>query len=379
MHEPVVVFSGGGTGGHLYPALALADAVQELRPEIRPFFVGAERGIESRILPERGLAHLLLPVVGLSRGGGVANVRAVPRLGLSLLDVAQRFQALRPEAVVVTGGYASGPAGIAAGAMGIPLVVQEQNSYPGRTTRLLSRWARQIHVAFPEALALLPTRGRQRARVSGNPVRPPLTLPAAEARQAFGLDPEGLVLLVTGGSQGSLAVNRAMSQAVEAVVGGTLPRPAGLHVLWVTGPSHFDGVDATLAGLGRPEWIRAIPYAEDMPRAMASANLAVSRAGAMTTAELLNQGLPAILVPLPTAAADHQRHNALSLEEAGAALLAPESGLDGESLWGHVRRLCADDELRRQMRRAALERARPEAAATIAQDIVGLLPDRGKA
>jgi UDP-N-acetylglucosamine--N-acetylmuramyl-(pentapeptide) pyrophosphoryl-undecaprenol N-acetylglucosamine transferase len=377
VHEParvVVVFSGGGTGGHLYPALALADALVALRPDVRPFFVGAARGVEAHILPERGVEHALLPVRGFARGAGLGGLRALPALGSSLLRVAELVQELRPEAVVVTGGYAGGPAGIVAGVRGIPLVLQEQNAVPGVTTRLLSRWARQVHVAFPEAADRLPAGVRGRVRVSGNPVRPAAVVAPAAARARFGLGPLGCVVLVVGGSQGSLALNRTVTEAVRGVVEGELDRPADLQLLWSTGPGHHGSVSAELAGLGTSPWVHALPYIEDMPAALAASDLAVSRAGAMATAELLGHGLPAVLVPLPTAAADHQTRNAEALAGAGAAIVAPEAGLDGATLWAHVVRIASDAGLRARMADSARARARPDAATRIAEAIASLLP-----
>lgn len=381
MHEPartVVVFSGGGTGGHLYPALALAEALVALRPDVRPFFVGAARGVEASILPERRAEHVLLPVQGFQRGGGLRGLRALPALAVSVVRTARLFRRLRPEAVVVTGGYAGGPAGMVAGALRIPLVLQEQNAVPGVTTRMLSRWARRIHVAFPEAVALLPSRARQRTVVTGNPVRPASSVARDEARTAFGLPQDGPVVLVVGGSQGSIALNRLVLDAVRGVVRGDLTRPEGLTVLWSTGPRHHADVQDALASAGSPGWVRAVPYIQDMPTALAAADLAVSRAGAMATAELLNQGLPAILVPLPTAAADHQSMNAEALAHAGAAVVAREEGLTGAGLWAHVVDLAAGDSLRVRMGAAALQRARPTAATEIAADIAALLPGSGR-
>lgn len=379
MHDAprtLVVFSGGGTGGHLYPALALADALVRVRPDVRPFFIGASRGVEADILPRRRAEHALLPVEGFPRGGGLAGLRALPRLGVSLLRVADLFQALRPEAVVVTGGYAGGPAGMVAGLQRIPLVLQEQNAVPGVTTRLLSLWARRVHVAFPEAVAHMPALARKRAVVSGNPVRPAATVDQSRARAVFGLPTGGLILLVVGGSQGSAALNRTVLDALLRVHRGELSRPEGLSLLWSTGPRHHADVAAGLAAAGAPEWVKAVPYIHDMDQALAAADVAVSRSGAMATAELLNQGLPAILVPLPTAAADHQARNAEALAAAGAAVMAPEEGLTGGALWAHVERLTADDHLRARMGRAALERACPQAASDIAEDIARLLPRR---
>ncbi|MEQ8330457.1 MAG: undecaprenyldiphospho-muramoylpentapeptide beta-N-acetylglucosaminyltransferase [Longimicrobiales bacterium] len=374
MHErPVVVFSGGGTGGHLYPALALADAVRRERPEVRAVFVGALRGVEARILPARGEEHHLLPVEGLSRrtlGGAIHTGRALLR---SLARIDGLFRTLRPEAVVVTGGYAGGPAGIMAGFMGIPLVLQEQNAFPGKTTRLLSLWARRVHTAFPDAAAHLPRTARKRTAVSGNPVRPPSGLPPVEARRVLGLDPTGPVLLVMGGSQGSYALNQVVSQALASVARGESTRPEGLQVYWSTGPAHFDHVTAALAAAGRPAWVHARAYIDDMATALAAADFALSRGGAMTTAELLLEGVPSILVPLPTAAADHQSHNARALEKAGAAVVAPEADLTGASLWDHIQALAVDGDLRRRMSAAARAQSRPDAAGTIARDVLRVI------
>jgi UDP-N-acetylglucosamine--N-acetylmuramyl-(pentapeptide) pyrophosphoryl-undecaprenol N-acetylglucosamine transferase len=369
----VVVFSGGGTGGHLYPALALAEALVGIRPEVRPFFIGAARGVEARILPARGLEHALLPVEGFHRGTGLRSLRALPRLGRSLLHVGDLFQRLRPEAVVVTGGYAGGPAGIAAGIGRIPLVIQEQNAVPGVTIRLLSRWARQVHLAFPEASRLLPGAARSKVNVSGNPVRAPSTLPKDDARRSFGLPPEGIVALVTGGSQGAAALNRTVLDALGGVASGHLNRAPTLRLLWSTGPRHHEDVNRTLATLGSPDWVHAYPYIDDMPAALAAADVAVSRAGAMTTAELMNNGLPAVLVPLPTAAADHQAWNAEALAAAGAAVVAPEVGLTGALLWAHVERLVRDSSLRERMASEARRRARPGAATDIAASVARLI------
>jgi UDP-N-acetylglucosamine--N-acetylmuramyl-(pentapeptide) pyrophosphoryl-undecaprenol N-acetylglucosamine transferase len=372
---PVVVFSGGGTGGHLYPALALAQAMVEARPDVRPFFVGASRGVEARVLPARGLDHALLPVEGFRRSAGVVGLgalRAVPALGASVVRVLGLLRSLRPELVVVTGGYAGGPAGIGAGVLGIPLALQEQNAVPGVTTRLLSLWARQVHLAFPEAAERLPHRARRRVRVTGNPVRAASSLDRAKARALFGIPTDAVVVLVVGGSQGAVGMNRALVDAVVAVQRGELACPRGLTLLWSTGPRHYADVTDALRDAGSPTWVHALAYIDDMPSALVAADLAVSRAGG-TTAELVNHGLPSVLVPLPTAAEDHQTSNARALESVGAAVVAPEAGLSGEILWGHVRRLVEDEDLRRRMSLAARSRAYPTAAAEIASDLLGLL------
>lgn len=378
MRSPVIVLSGGGTGGHLYPALAIADALREARPDVATYFVGAERGIEARVLPERGEDHLLLPLHGIDRRNVFGSWRALTGLVVGLVRVARLFHRLRPDLVVVTGGYAGAAAGAAAGLMGIPLVLQEQNSYPGLVTRLLTRFATRVHVAYPEALDRLAVRGG-RWVVSGNPVRDPSSMDKGVARRTYDVPEEVVLTLVTGGSQGSLALNRGVTEWVRGVVADELDRAEALHVLWATGRKHFDAVRTELDGAGSPEWVHALPYLDDMPSALAAADFALCRAGAMTTAELLNQGLPAILVPLPSAAEDHQMHNARALEEAGAARVIPESDMTAARLGDELAALAGDPGRITAMGAKALERARPEATRTIASDIATLLPPLARA
>jgi UDP-N-acetylglucosamine--N-acetylmuramyl-(pentapeptide) pyrophosphoryl-undecaprenol N-acetylglucosamine transferase len=377
VHEgPVVVFSGGGTGGHLYPALAIADALRARRPDVRVVFVGARRGIESTVLPQRGEEHHLLPLQGVDRSRPLQAWRAFAGLAASLVRVARLFRRLRPEAVVVTGGYAGAAAGIAAGMRGIPLVLQEQNSVPGVVTRALTRWASEVHVAFPDAAVRLP-RG-ERVRLTGNPVRPVSARPRAEARRFFGISEAAVLVLVVGGSQGSAALNRAVLAMARDVTSGRLRRLAGVELLWATGRLHHEKVVSELGGPDAPTWIRTLPFIEDMPAALSAADLAVGRAGAMFTAELLNQGLPSVLVPLPTAAADHQTHNARALAASGAATVLPEAELSGESLHAAIAALTTSGATLQAMREAALRRARPHAAAELAAAVDALLPTRGR-
>ena len=380
MHErSIAVFAGGGTGGHLYPALALADELVRQRPGTRPYFLGARRGIEARVFPERRLEHRLLPVRGLNRGHVLSNLGVPWGLVRSVAITFNLLRRLEPELVVVTGGYAGAPAGFAAAMAGIPLVLQEQNAWPGATTRLLSRWAAQVHLAFPEAAAHLPSRARAAVHVSGCPIRP-LPHQRSERRAVcggFGLDPELKVMLVVGGSQGSAALNALVQAAVRRSATGGGFVPDGWQLLWATGPEHHAGVLAALSELGDPVRVRAVAYIEDIPAALGVTELAVSRAGAMTTAELLAWGVPAILVPLPTAAANHQEFNARALDESGAALHVCQAGLTAEALWHAVVDLATDEERLARMSDAARARSRPGATADIVTEMLRLLPGPG--
>lgn len=364
----VVIFSGGGTGGHLYPALSIAAALSELRPEVEPHFIGARRGIESRVLPERGLAHTLLSVEGLKRGALLGNVSVLARLGSAAARSVGAFRRLSPKAVVLTGGYASAPAGLAAALLRVPIVLQEQNKTPGVTTKLMARWARQIHLAYPEAKSGLAPKARLRVLETGNPIRPPVRIDPAHARVLLDLPAGGPVVLVVGGSQGSSALNKLM---VEVIREGLIQGPETL--LWATGPSHYPTISAAVEGADLKH-VRIFPYLDDMPSALAVSSMAVSRAGAMTTSEFLAWGVPAILIPLPTSAEDHQTANAEALEDAEVAVHLAERDLAGATLWREVERLLGQDDLLAAMSKKALARARPDAAQEIARSIAEILP-----
>lgn len=374
MKAPRVLFAGGGTGGHLYPALALADAFKRLDPASEVMFVGARRGVEARVLPEKGVPHVLLPLEPIRRQKPWQNWRLVPAMLGSAAGLRSVFRAFKPDIVVGTGGYASGPA-VAWGVMsGVPTALQEQNSYPGFVTRTMSGRVRQLHLAFPEARKYLKPGKRTEVFGHGNPINPPdLSLDRAAARARFGLG-EGTVCLVTGGSQGARSVNEALLGALRGVADGRLPAPpANFQILWATGPGTHAMVTEKMAQLGNPAWVHVLPYIQDMPGALASADFSIARAGAMTLAELSAWGIPSILVPFPHAAANHQYHNALAFAEAGAAVMVEEKALSAEALWTEMLSLAASNERRAQIAGLARERGRPNAADLIVAELVKLV------
>ena len=240
---------------------------------------------------------------------------------------------------------------------------------PGVTTRLLSPFARQVHLAYPEAAPRLPRRGRRRVEFAGNPIRPPEVRDARADRRSFGLDPDRVVVLVTGGSQGSAALNAAVTDLVRA----RADAPPVWQLLWVTGPTHLTGVREALGPLLEQSWLRTEGYVDDMPVGLSAAHLAVSRAGAMTTSEFLAWGLPSVLVPLPTSAEDHQARNAEALAEAGASVHLPQGELSGESLGRLLDELVEDSTRLEVMSRAARARSRPHSAHEIARRLDQLL------
>src|SRR5690606_20153594 len=221
-----VLFAGGGTGGHLYPALALADALQALLPGLEVHFVGAQRGVEARVLPQRGVPHTLLPFHPIYRAQIWRNATTAVGLSRSFLGLARIFMRFSPQLVVATGGYASAPAGLMAVAAGVPLAVQEQNSFPGMTVRMLARFAAQVHLGFPEAAQRMKPGRSTEVFTLGNPIRPPEQIDRAAARARFGLSADSTVVLIVGGSQGALALNDALLDALRGISSGALRRPA---------------------------------------------------------------------------------------------------------------------------------------------------------
>jgi UDP-N-acetylglucosamine--N-acetylmuramyl-(pentapeptide) pyrophosphoryl-undecaprenol N-acetylglucosamine transferase len=359
-----VIFAGGGTGGHLYPGLAIARALVRLRPDVQPFFVGARRGVERDVLPTTEFPHALLDLHPLYRQHFWNNWRTLAGAAKAWRVLGRIAAEERPRAVVGTGGYASGLALAYAAAHGIPYVLQEQNSYPGLTMRLFSRRAREVYLGFPEAARWLKPGARTEIVDAGNPIEPPIEPrpDRAAARAQWKLPSDGRLLLVFGGSQGARAMNVAVD---EWIASGRVPPE--LSILWATGKGTYDQFRERESAR-----VRVVPYIAPMRDAYAAADLALARAGAMGTAELCAWGIPQILVPLPTAAADHQTTNARTLESAGAAVMLPQRDLTVDRLDATVRTLLADDAALARLAAGAAARARPHAAEAIARRILTL-------
>ncbi len=374
------IIAGGGTGGHLYPALNLAEALRRsARNEIEILLVGAQRGIEARVLPERGLPHRLLPLEPIRRSRPWQNWRLLRSAVVASREIRRLLDSFAPDLVVGTGGYAAGPVLGWALARRLPTAMQEQNSYPGLTTRWLAPYVDQLHLGYEEAMKNLWPGRDTLVRVHGNPIRWPDQRPLAESvREEYGLAP-GRVILIAGGSQGAAPINEALVAAIEAVHHGELPAlPTDVQLLWSTGPSHYATISSRLAKLDSWVAVRTLPYIAEMEKALSVTTLAVSRAGALALAEFCAWGVPAVLVPLPHAAADHQRHNAVAMEEAGAAVVVDELEMkrDPAALWYTVVELINRPQRLERMRQAAEGRGNPRAADQIAGDLWRLMEDR---
>jgi UDP-N-acetylglucosamine--N-acetylmuramyl-(pentapeptide) pyrophosphoryl-undecaprenol N-acetylglucosamine transferase len=358
-----VLIAGGGTGGHLTPALAIAAALEAHGQGLEPVLVGAVRGVEARILPTRDYRYHLLPSEPIYRRQWWKNLRWPLLAGSLLRGVDELLRAERPAAVLGTGGYASAPVVWRAARGGLPTAIQEQNAYPGLATRWLSRRVRHVYLGLPESRRLLRFGSRTQVFDTGNPIVPPSPERRPQALKLFGLEPGARVLLVTGGSQGALAINRAMAGWLEA---GGATRAC---VIWVTGRGTYE----EFRRFHQPPRIQVIDYLDPMADGYAVADLVISRAGMMTVAELCAWGLPSVLIPLPTAAADHQTHNARVLAEAGASVVLPQAELTPQRLGEVVEDLVSEDGTRAAMAKQARARGKPEAAKEIVSNLLTLV------
>jgi UDP-N-acetylglucosamine--N-acetylmuramyl-(pentapeptide) pyrophosphoryl-undecaprenol N-acetylglucosamine transferase len=350
-----VLIAGGGTGGHLMPALAIAERLVAEDAGTRVVLVGAQRGVEARLLPTRRWPYHLLAAEPIYRRQWWKNVRW-PVLAVRLIrQVDGVLRAECPDVVLGTGGYAAGPVVWRAAARGIPTAVLEQDAFPGLTTRWLCRRVREVFLAVPEAREHLRVSVRTTVQVTGAPVLPPDEALRTTGHQHLGLDPRQPTVLVTGGSQGSLALNEAVGAWVAS---GPAPR---CQVVWATGTATF----ARFAHLHRPPAVTVVDFLDPIAPALAVADLAITRAGMMTIAELCVWGIPAILVPLPTAAANHQSRNAGVMAKAGAAVHLPQAELTPERLAREVAALLEAPSRRAAMGAAAKARGRPTATAEI--------------
>ncbi len=363
-----VLFSGGGTGGHLMPALAIAEEMARLEPSVRPFFVGSRRGLEASVLPRRGWAYELLPLEPLWRRQWWRNAR-LPFVVVASLRAMRAILAREAPALAVgTGGYVAGPVLWAAMRRGVPLVLQEANAYPGLATRWLAGRARQVHLGFPEARARLAVGPKTEVFDSGNPIPrlPSPRPPKPESKRKLGFPGDRPLVFVTGGSQGALPINRAVAAALAA---GALPEDVSL--LWQCGARSFD----EFAPLAAPGRVEIVAFVDPVADAFAAADLVVARSGG-TVAELAAWGLPAILVPLPTAAAGHQLSNAEALSRDGAAVLLLQSNLSADELGAAIKRLLGDPAKMADMSLRILSRARPDAVTFIASRALSLVSNR---
>jgi len=352
------LISGGGTGGHIFPALSIARTIREKLPDAEILFAGAEGRMEMQRVPQAGFEIVGLPIAGLQRKLTLKNLSLPLKVVKSISKALELLKNYRPDAVIGTGGYASAPVVWAAQFKNIPTFIQEQNSYPGITNRFLGRKARKIFTAYDEAARYFP---KDKIILTGNPVRPEIAemqTSADEGRRHFQIRSDKPVVLVLGGSLGAAAINRAVAEMIKRH-GDEMP----FHLLWQTGKLYYDRYKDL-----EEEHITILPFIQEMDKAYAAADLIISRAGAGTLSELALAGKPVILIPSKNVSEDHQTKNAMALVRQNAAEILPEN--DIHRLYEQITALLDQPEKRQQMAENIRKTARPRAAEEIVEHIL---------
>lgn len=351
-----LLIAGGGTGGHLYPGVAVAEELLARNPGHAVLFAGTDRGLEARVLPGLGLPFAAVRAAGLVGAGARGALRALGLMVLGLTDAARILSRFRPQVCLGVGGYVSFPVVVLARLRGIPSAIQEQNARPGLTNRLLARLVQRVYAGVPEAAPQFPP---GKTRITGNPLRGALSTPLPYEPPSSGVAAH---LLILGGSQGARALNEMVPRALPHL-------PAGIEVWHQAGKGRGEAV---ANAYGSRPGVRVAEYIDDVREAYAWAHLVVARAGALTVAELASAGRPAVLVPFPHAAGGHQEANAQAAQAAGSALCCPEADLTPQGLADALGRLLADPEGLARMAAAAEGSARREAAREIVDDLLNL-------
>lgn len=349
-----VLIAGGGTGGHLFPAVAVAEKIMEMKPETEILFVGTKSKIEGKVVPKLGYKFKSIWIKGFSRKFNLENILFPVKLFVSLIQSIVINMKFMPKVAIGSGGYVSGPAIYGSSIMGAKIILLEQNSYPGITTRLLEKYANEVHISFADSEKYL--RKKDRLHLTGNPVRKNLgTEEKQKALADYGLSTNRKTLLIIGGSLGAASINKAVASILKKLEGD------GIQVIWQTGKNYFNDY-RNLNGSS----VKVFEFIEDMNKAYSACDLLLARAGATTIAEILALGIPSILVPSPNVAENHQCHNAKSLEEKNAVVLIKDEKMN-EELYDKLIEIINSEEKLNELKTNALSLAKPDAAKVIAE------------
>ena len=360
--QPKIIISGGGTGGHIFPAIAIADALKRRFPQADILFIGAKNRMEMDRVPKAGYPIEGLWISGFKRELSLDNLSFPFKLISSMINAKKIIRRFKPDVVIGVGGFASGPTMKTAASMGIPIVIQEQNSYPGITNKLVANKAAKICVAYDNMDRWFP---KDKIVLTGNPLRnniKPVDDRKDEGTRFFDLNPERKTILLVGGSQGALGINKGISAQLETF------KDNDFQMIWQTGKFYYEQAVEEVKKYGLQDRIKCTVFIERMDLAYAAADVVISRAGAMSISELSLLNKAVVFVPLPTAAEDHQTKNAMRLADANAALIVRNDATEKELL-PVVFNLMNDEDKQRQMRDNISTFAKPNAADDIVDQI----------
>ncbi|MDY0083323.1 MAG: undecaprenyldiphospho-muramoylpentapeptide beta-N-acetylglucosaminyltransferase [Ignavibacteriaceae bacterium] len=351
------LFTGGGTGGHLYPAIAVANEIKKIKPESEIIFVGTKSKIEGKVVPKLGYSFKSIWIKGFARKFNFENLLFPLKLFVSLIQSIVISFRFKPRVAIGSGGYVAGPAIWGASVLGAKIILMESNSYPGITTRLLERYADELHVAFEDSKKYL--RKPNIIKVTGNPVRTELgSTSKAEAKKYFGLDENKKTILVLGGSLGAASINEAVAGCIEEL------EKKSLQVIWQTGKNYYHNYKNI-----NFDSVKILDFIEDMDKAYSACDVLVARAGATTIAELTVLGIASILIPSPHVAENHQYYNAKSLSDNNAAVLIKDSDVK-KILKDKIIEIAGDEKQLISLSENAKKLSRPDAANIIAKSAI---------
>lgn len=368
-----VLLSGGGTGGHIYPAIAIANRIKEQYPDAEIIFVGTEKGIESEIVPKYGYELKTVTVQGFKRKIDFDNVKRVFKLFKGLEQSRKVVKKFKPDVVIGTGGYVSGPVLFNAAMSKVPTVIHEQNSFPGVTNKILSKVVTRVLTSFEDSHERFPEGSRDKLVLTGNPVRKEILVARKNiARKNLGISEDKKMVLCYGGSGGSEEINDAMKVVIENMV------KEDIAFIFATGKYYYEEFTKSIEYLNLKPYQQVVPYLEDMANALAASDLVIGSAGAISLAEITALGKPSIIIPKAYTAENHQEYNAKSIESKGAGIAILEKDLTPKTLNETVFRLLGDRELLIDMENASKKIGKPEAIDLICDEIIKIYEEKNK-
>ncbi|CUM73151.1 MAG: undecaprenyldiphospho-muramoylpentapeptide beta-N-acetylglucosaminyltransferase [Turicibacter sanguinis] len=348
-----ILVTGGGTGGHIYPALAMVRALQQLDNQVEVLYIGTENGLEKEIVTHEGIPFKHIEISGFKRSLSLDNLKTIFKFFKSVSVSKQYIKEFNPDVVIGTGGYVCGPVVYGAAKLKIPTIIHEQNSLPGVTNKFLARYVNKVGICFEEARPYFPA---EKVVLTGNPRASEVVKTMKIGKGALGLNPHKKTVMISGGSRGAEPINEAVVSMIQKY------EKADYEVVFVTGNKHYDSIKNQIENVDSLKNVHILPFINNMPQYLVSVDLFVGRSGATFLSEITALGVPSILIPSPYVTANHQEYNARSVTDHGGGVLILEKDLTGEKLYQEIERIMQNSELRYQMQNTSKQLGIPDAA-----------------
>ncbi|MDE5977616.1 MAG: undecaprenyldiphospho-muramoylpentapeptide beta-N-acetylglucosaminyltransferase [Turicibacter sp.] len=348
-----ILVTGGGTGGHIYPALAIVRALQQVDDQLEVLYIGTENGLEKEIVSREGIPFKHIEIAGFKRSLSFENFKTIMKFFKSVSVSKKYIQAFEPDVVIGTGGYVCGPVVYSAAKLKVPTIIHEQNSLPGVTNKFLARYVKKVAICFEEARSYFP---ENKVVLTGNPRATEVVSTLKTGKSALGLNPHKKTVMISGGSRGAEPINEAFVSMIEQY------ESANYEVVFVTGEKHYESIKSSIKGVETLKNVHILPFINNMPQYLINMDLFVGRSGATFLAEVTALGVPCILIPSPYVTANHQEYNARSITDHGGGILLLEKELSGDRLYREIDKIMRDDQLRLNMKNTSKKLGIPDAA-----------------